>query len=796
MCRQETSQLPQKPIDPAYFLAALLFLLTFWRFIPVGFTDHDSMYMAIRWAYGDAFFAWGAEQAADQGRLSHYFISYLGAIPLLFKSFWWYKFTLLTTLAANAVVFYYLTKKYTNSRSLALLSAVVLLAVLRHSPNHSLLTGYFVYFQVFLLLIMLSLLFFKKYLEDGQYRHLALSVLLYTLTFGREDTLLYFTFFVLMAVFERAKGGWRESAKRILLPLIPFCCAALFYFSVFLLFRLNHPSNYAGNTINWDSFSISSYFHTLWKYTISVFPLYLLAVDEQYAQLIQFYSESSSGLKGMLSELRVEWIARAAIAAYLTTALALRGRFDQRKAYWLFGLSALLFLIIPNAPLSLSGHYQNLAAAGTRTLTHYTYYVCFGVSMLFVWLIAGAMGISSKRGAEALARPVACGFGLLIALFSLETDYTNHYIVISQQLTHKKWETLDHFFATDTFKDIPKNSLIYAPSLWDSPYTVYYTITDYSGAHLIPLKENEPNYWEKYCASVSGKELLIVNEMERVRELADENGNLSGDVYYLRFAQEPKDLKQILVFSKITELSPVEESIYSNHVEVFSYSKNRTFQVQFKMRGPAEVMQDGEPVTVHGDTFSATVDKLHDSAIMPLASFTAPGIDLDTVTVSYFPETLTIRSIELLEDAAFLDLLEGKPSKWLASSNGVFTNEGDASSPAVTLTIHPDPNGKNVLLSQEVPIGPDEAGARIRARVEAKTSETKKLALNLYIISEGENQFSKSVSHPGSDAWTVLEHEVLIPDNIGQASIRMLIAYRAGATSTAHIRRASLRIIK
>lgn len=70
-------------------LFALLFVLTYWRYWSIGFTDHDSMYVAIRWWHDD-FPIYASELTQRQGRINHYYASYLYALPFLLRNVWWY----------------------------------------------------------------------------------------------------------------------------------------------------------------------------------------------------------------------------------------------------------------------------------------------------------------------------------------------------------------------------------------------------------------------------------------------------------------------------------------------------------------------------------------------------------------------------------------------------------------------------------------------------------------------------------------------------------------------------------
>ena len=172
------SSLPKSAISatrdwPFPALAAFLFVLTLAPVWPIGFTDHDSMYTAIRLWTEDSFIAWVGELARYQGRW-HYYVSYpVAAIAFVSTSFFYYKAVSFASLIAAALAFYWAVGRISGSRSLARLTLLVYIVCMQLAPNHSLLTGYYVGPQVIVVGLALSYWFLWKHLKDGNRRALA-----------------------------------------------------------------------------------------------------------------------------------------------------------------------------------------------------------------------------------------------------------------------------------------------------------------------------------------------------------------------------------------------------------------------------------------------------------------------------------------------------------------------------------------------------------------------------------------------------------------------------------------------
>lgn len=628
------------PLDrgPASLLMLLLLILTFWHYIRVGFTDHDSMYAAIRVWYGGAFNDWTQAQAIRQGRIGHLYMNHFLAIPFLIKSVWWYKFVTIGALVLNTLILLFVVQRCFRSWVLGYLAATLYLASLCHSANHSLITGYFVYFHLLLAALMLALGAFHAFLTSGKRSYLLIATLLYVLTLGREDSPLYVVLFALMALVYYWEADGKLQLVKSLRVVMPLIAVSVAFVVVMIGYRIAHPTEYVGNSITLSEFSVVDYFHTLFKYTFSSLPGYLWAFDDTYAQLFRHYAEDSSGLGGLFQSLRVEWVVRAILVAYVVVLMAPLLPSCRRATYLRLGFAILILMLLPNAALSMSEHYQRLATEGRRTLTTYHYYVGFSTALLLVWAAAGCMNVARSIGGPIALRAVAVALAIGAAFSSVTMDYTNHHIVLGQEASNKKWISMDLFVRSDEFMSLEEDAVIYAPSLWRPTFVSdYYQITDFSGAHLVDLEPDEPNYWEKYFEVISGKRVTISDSTDVLTGLLRGDEVPNPPTYYLRYVSDEKGQNRFIVFARIGQIEAPDKRLLANEATLLSYARNRRFQVAFDSVDPAQPAYAGEvQLERHGSRVAGTVDHMSSDAAMPKTVLRAGSIDLDSITLSYY----------------------------------------------------------------------------------------------------------------------------------------------------------------
>ncbi len=621
-----------------WLLLAMLFLLTFWRYLYTGFTDHDTADLAIHAWYGEGVMAYARELAVKQGRLYMLMSIPLRAVSVLLPSFFWMKLVATMSIALNALVWYWTVRRLSDSRSAALLALCAWMAFVPHSPNHSLLTGYYPSFHINLALLMSFWVCFDAWLREGRRLHLYLSLALAAYVFRGEGMVAYLATVPLMAL-------WRTNEPRLIRRCLvaaarcwPIAAAWLVMFVPLLIFRWMNPTQYGGNMATLANLRPTPYLQTLWTYTISLFPGWLWAMDDHYAQLFDWFCASprSAGmLRQIVHAFQVEWAARALIIAFLMYKAMRSGL--RASILWLAVPAGLLLLFLAQTMLSVSAHYQDVALRGRRVLTHYGYFASFGMALCMCWP-AFAAALLSRRYPRRLAATVTC---LVVAIFmgglSIIVDFTNEQVTASDRLLHQRWRTLDHFFETEAFARIPENSILYAPDLWKPVFNIYQPYTSFSGAHLVERKPDEPNYWGKYAYVRTGKTVTITNDLACLEEafLAP----TSPQIWALLYRQDHQLPRQFLALAPLRELPAREMPLYTDEFVLLPWGANRQFQVHFNTRAPdVRVEHGGKTFCVDGGYVVVDVNMINESALMPEIEIKSAGIALDSVTLSGFAD--------------------------------------------------------------------------------------------------------------------------------------------------------------
>ena len=618
-------------------LLCLLVFLTFFPLLKAGFTDHESMYAALRVWSEESYFGWVGQLAKQHGRWNYYVTYALQSVPFLIREFWYYKLVSITSMIGCFALFAYVLGRVLDSRRFGLLGAVVFLACLQNTTDHSLLTGYFISHQVITSLLMLSFLFFHLHLERSNRGLLVVSAVCYFATMS-ERSVLYFPIFVIMALSRGDFGNKRELLRRTVRALSLHFVVVGLWVGAFVAYRLVHPSQYGGNLVSLQTFSFVDCARVIYQLSISAFPLCIF-FDSRYAELFHHYSHAYEGhsynIWHILAHARPEWVVRAVISAFLVLVILRKanGEASVRKCL-VASVAGLILLFAPTALLGLTQAYQQRIRDGLSISMHVTHMSYFGVVLLIAAAVSGVLRFLRDRGWVGIRAIFVAATVAATALVCLCTDYANHHIATSQGMMRQKWRTMDLFFETDVFASVPEGSVMYAPSLWGSPRTAYYTITNYSGSHLVREKDGE-SYWSKYAQVCSGKAVSFTDDRNQMlKQLADG----SADVYYLRYLQEPKDPEQFLVFSKISEVPQDSGRLYGDSLDLFSHSKNKTFVVNLAFRAPIRrVLVDGrQSVWVHDNHAALPVNKLTDTSPMLHTLIEAPGIDLDSVSLSHY----------------------------------------------------------------------------------------------------------------------------------------------------------------
>lgn len=528
----------------------ILYILTFFPLISTGFTTKDDTEIALQFFN----FHQISSNAQLQGRIGLFLASPLSLIPYIYQNEFYYQLIRLgAPIFLLSCLFVLLRTIYRNSIP-SLLLVTLFLAFIQNSWEHNLVTSYPFVFNVIFCFLIISILFFIKYVETSNFYYGLSSAFFYFLSLSAELFILYFFIFILLSISHNKKIYQsrivtREFFISLISMLLPIIFATLLYFIIYFLFRHFNPSTYDGNQIELADWT--KMLRVVWQYSISSFPGYYFLYDIFSGKINLMSSPINS-----LYEIRVEWIVKAVIVFYMIFYILSKNKekFDNRRLT-IGLLVSILCIFVPNILLSLTGKYQHWVAVGSKSYV-YTYYSFIGtvcsLSLISVLVTNHLIRFPKIR------KLVTLFIAASAATVCLATDFHNFYTTQDQTLSQSKWRTIDRFLLTPEFQSLKNGSLIYAPSLFK-----------YRG-----IVANHPLYWSQYISRKSGKTINVIEKIPASKPIIN-------DIYFLKYEQEPNTDSQYLVFSPISNINEWYQTglMQEPSITIFSYSKNKLLTI-------------------------------------------------------------------------------------------------------------------------------------------------------------------------------------------------------------------------
>ncbi|WP_054694948.1 hypothetical protein [Syntrophomonas palmitatica] len=317
-------------------------------------------------------------------------------------------------------------------------------------------------------------------------------------------------------------------------------------------------------------------------------------------------------------------------------------------------------IISPSLLIGITPKYQQWVQNGSIGYT-VNYFSFFGV-ILFIGTII--LWIYNNIKNKYVRQSYVMLTVLLITYVSIATDYSNNLITKSQNLSQDKWRIVDFFLKTDQFNNIPENSVILAPSLWN-----------YHG-----IVQNFPEYWSDYFTYEGKKHVTVcMDQSEFKRSIALQN---NPSAYFIKYSQEPKESNQFLIFaSLIPDNIENNERLFTNEFLIISNSKNKKATIfgQTYLRGKklANIYLNGNlTLSTENDFYSLSIDdnnKKNSPFVLNIINSDKP-IDLESTSLTYFTDHNRIKDISYEWGKGFYSL-EGVPDqnwRW-CDANGELT---------------------------------------------------------------------------------------------------------------------------
>ena len=583
-----------------FFLLAILIIFFISQFWLVGYITNDDVMLGNLSAInpGVNHFNNAFTFAKNQGRIQFVLITYfLGIAPYLFNNIFYYKLLSLGSVLVNLFLFGFLIKKMFKSDTVGILALALGLCFIQNSWEHNLLVAYPAVFTTSVSFLLLSFVCFIRYFETANSKYKYVSSLLFFLSaFTYELFILYLIFFVFLS-FSYSKNKSSKSIKNI----FPHIFLTIIYLVMFIAFRLVYQSNYEGNSV--FNFSAMPMLKTWFKLSISFIPTYIYF---HYQSLIQEYSYTYTGhinnILFIIKNSKVEWHIKSLISAYIAvTALKITNvRLCVRKFLVTFGIG-ILVVILPTFLHACLLKYQVWIIKYGNHLFTSSYFSYFGILFLIIVTLIFLKELVSESRKVFLI--FLFSVGTLVYVLSLVIDYSNYHVTLSQSQNQMMWKMMDAFYDTSRFKELPNNSYIYSPSLWNN---------------VLIDKTSNLDYWTTYTLYRTKKKITILQNLAQLRKIIYTNNE---PIYYLEYLQDKKDPNQYFIFSTLNKKIFVENStLTGNNLSLFSLSKYKQYQILY-------LKQD----LIH----SVIINNESNSNSFTLIQITDSDINLNSLIITY-----------------------------------------------------------------------------------------------------------------------------------------------------------------
>lgn len=334
-----------------------------------------------------------------------------------------YKLSIILIILINEFVFSLLLFKLTKSRFFSICSLIIPPLLFQFRMYHDPILSFHWLEQLIFLLTITSLILFHSFLKVKNKLYYVCSLLLFLLSLLIYEVAYSFVFLFIIITFINVK----TKLLRGLYYVMPYILSVLscIIISIFLRIHFNVALQNSGNDGAYvPNYNLFDYFATLFKQSISSFPLNYLIFDPH-----KLFSVTN------ISDL-LTWNNLFLIIMFIIFFLLLRSIIDDEKQvlkniklYYkniiFFGLS---LIVLPGLLISLSPRYQKEVVLGIGYIPVYISY--YGTSILIVFLIMGIV-ILKKKITNNLMIAIALIIGIIVSI-----NNTNNILVVEKLNEH------------------------------------------------------------------------------------------------------------------------------------------------------------------------------------------------------------------------------------------------------------------------------------------------------------------------------------------------------------------------
>ena len=490
--------------------------------------------------------AW--EEARDWSRLQSAAFQLGMFVPHLPGNLFWYQVIKISSTLVAAAVFCLSMWHLTGVGRLGILCGLLFCTLTMDSWYHNLLNAFPFVFDVPFALSMAMLAAVVHYVRGGRFGWLVAGAAGYLIAVWIYEAFLpFFVLFGLVAlvlpvVSEREAEKVLCRRRRLIGAAVPAGVAFLYLGAHVVFSQIVGESRLDGHYSEGELASTLP-LRLFWRLSEGGMPLhqwiYFAMGRGSTSHTLRAEFVEHGGMFGhFLAHFRMTWLAKALLAGLIAwVCLSRPQRYPRLQTRWIVAVGALV-IVLPNLIIALVKKYQ-LLLVEHDILSHTTScYSQFGYYLILAILLLRVSRTLAYHGHLSWAIVWAGFWALSIGTMSLAVDYWNDHVHRDQDLAGKKWELLDHFADSEAFANIPKNGIVYAPSLWKGRGILGH----YRG------------YWSDYfnATAASGSKRQVFEHYKDF--LAAVEQSPKAKTYFARWHLNPEGW-QYLVFGRLRPIS-------------------------------------------------------------------------------------------------------------------------------------------------------------------------------------------------------------------------------------------------
>lgn len=567
----------------------------------VRYLNPDDRWYAA-WVWSGSWLQIAYDIAVEHGRLLKP-SSYTYFFPYLFDSPLYQDALRLGTTLATCLIGGYVLARLLRMRELTLLYALVFFALAQNSANLNLFVNYPFAWEFTWATWLLGTLGLIVALDRQAMRYAVAGTLV--MLIGLQEGFVAYAFtlpLVVLAHRSTVRSAWRY--------LVPYAVGITLWLVCWVIWRLLHPSSYDGSSMGGIAHPLLA-LRTIVTLSLGGAPLATV-----------FNGEVALTLHSLREHVTVLWFIKMLAVGAATMVLA-RLIGDRRPAVPLapLALVLLVLVLVPNALLGLTSHYQQWVTDGVRAV-HYSQFSYYAwIALLVLGLIALFRRYRSVR--------VAAFAAASLSIASFVADWSSAGFNLEQKQYARRWDTFERWLRSEAFEAMAPGARIVM-----------------NDAAITASPQADTAYW-RFVANARTDRSIASIAPEAFQE---------KPTHYLYLYDEPRSTNQYVLFAPLDSATNDDRPL-THTVRIYPNSLNDRLEISARRLctedclGPVEVNGRSAP-TLFADVVSVAALPVPDARGVPVVMIRSPHpIDARTVRVS-FPR--------ILPDVSGLELVLGR----------------------------------------------------------------------------------------------------------------------------------------